>query len=179
MENKFKFFIKIIENIIIVFLGLILILLIALAVKKYILKEKFPSFWGQTIFVVKTESMYPTLLTDDIVIVDKNDRDFKVGDIVSYEENDYVVTHRIIAIEDEKLILQGDANNSADPAVEKARVVGKVTKTLRNLKIWKMIILDTRVDICLALTLCLLIVIKILNRFEEKMNGKEEKIFKD
>ena len=179
MKEKFEFCIKIVENIILAFLGILFVLLMILAIQKYIFKVQYPSFGGKTAFVVKTESMNPAILTNDIVVVDKNSRNFEVGDIVSYEDNNKVITHRIIQIEDDNYLLQGDANNSADPIVEKSRIVGKVVKIVPNFRLWKMVLLDIKVDICLAITICLFLITKILNIFEEKTDGKEEKVFKN
>ena len=179
MKNKISFVIKCIENCILLIIGMLLILLLILAVQKYVFKNKYPSFNGVTAFIVRTESMHPTLLTNDIVLVDKEDRDFKVGDIVSYEEKNYVVTHRITQINDHEIILKGDANNTVDEPIDDSKIVGKVIKIVPNLRIWLLVLSDIKVDICLGATLCIYIILKILMVVEEKMNVKEEKVFKN
>ena len=179
MKNKISYVIKIIENCILIMLGLALIVLLILATQKFIFKNKYPSFKGVTAFIVRTESMYPTLLTNDIVLVDKDSHEFEVGDIVSYEEKDYIVTHRITQINDDEIILRGDANNTLDTPISKSKVVGKVIKIVPNLRIWLMVLSDIKVILCICVTLCLYIIIKILMVIEEKMNVKEEKVFKN
>ena len=179
MKNKISFVIKSIENCILLLLGSVLIVLIIFTIQKYILKNQYPSFNGITAFIVRTESMYPTLLTNDIVLVDKTDHNYIVGDIVSYEENNYVVTHRITEVNNNEVILRGDANNTFDMPIDKSRIVGKVIKIVPNLRIWLMVLSDIKVDLCICVTLSLYIIIKILMVVEEKMNVKEEKVFKN
>ena len=50
----------------------------------------------------------------------------KFGDIVTYNEDDFFVTHRIIEIDGDSLITQGDSNNEIDGKIEKNKIIGKV-----------------------------------------------------
>ncbi len=168
-----------IKNVILVILTLVFIALFILFIEKYLFKIEYPSVNGITAFIVKTESMYPALLTNDIVLVDLKDDNYQVNDILSYKSENYIITHRVIQIDNDKLILRGDANNSNDPAIEKNDVVGKVVRIVPNLRIWINVLKDIKVIICIVITMVLYITIKILKVIEEKMNGKEEKIFKN
>ena len=153
-----------IKNVILIILAIIFIALLILFIEKYLFKVEYPSVNGVTAFVVKTESMYPVLLTNDIVLVDLEDRNYQVNDILSYKSKNYVITHRVKEIKNDKLILD---------------VVGKVVRIVPNLRIWINVLKDIKVIICIIVTIVLFITIKILKFIEEKMNGKEEKIFKN
>ena len=66
--------------------------------------------------------MYPALKKGDAVLlekVDKKNQDkLKKGDIVAFEEDDTIVTHRILSIEEEdgveQIITKGDNNYTKD-----------------------------------------------------------------
>ncbi|MBR2289747.1 MAG: hypothetical protein IJ867_03905 [Clostridia bacterium] len=53
-------------------------------------------------------------------------RTTKNGDIVTYLENDYLVTHRIVEKDDDRLITKGDSNNEVDREINEDKVLGKV-----------------------------------------------------
>lgn len=76
---------------------------------------------------VKSESMYPTLNINDIVIIRKSDI-YEVGDIITYSyENKYLITHRIVGKHENLFVTKGDNNNSEDEKkVEIQNVKGKV-----------------------------------------------------
>ena len=179
MFRVIEIIINSIKNVILIVLAIIFIALLILFIEKYLFKVEYPSVNGVTAFVVKTESMYPVLLTNDIVLVDLEDRNYQVNDILSYKSKNYVITHRVKEINNDKLILRGDANNSDDPEIDKKDVVGKVVRIVPNLRIWINVLKDIKVIICIVITMVLYITIKILKVIEEKMNGKEEKIFKN
>lgn len=71
---------------------------------------------------IASDSMYPYLKKGDAIILEKVDsknRDtLKKGDIVAYEEDGNIVTHRILTIEMEngveKIITKGDNNDTKD-----------------------------------------------------------------
>ena len=78
------------------------------------------------ILVVKSGSMYPSINIGDIVIIKKQDN-YKIGDIISYKEENYLITHRIVGMKNNDFITKGDFNNSIDEIeVNKKNVKGKV-----------------------------------------------------
>jgi len=83
-------------------------------------------FFGITgIYEVKTGSMEDGIHAGDyILIVKKND--YKVGDVVTYKNEDYHVTHRIIKKNGNKVITKGDANNVSDEEIKVSSIIGKV-----------------------------------------------------
>lgn len=77
------------------------------------------------IFKVKTGSMENNIHTGDYILILKN-TSYGVGDVVTFEYNNQLITHRIVEIQDDKVITKGDANNAEDDAIPKSSIVGKV-----------------------------------------------------
>lgn len=59
-------------------------------------------------------------------MLSKKQGNIKYGDVVTYSENDYLVTHRIEQEDDDKIITKGDNNNEQDGQISKTRILGKV-----------------------------------------------------
>ncbi len=84
------------------------------------------SFLGFRTFRISSGSMMPYLKVNDLIIIKKQDK-YHVNDIVTYEDNNSYVTHRIIKIKNNKYVLKGDANNTNDEGlVAKKNIVGKL-----------------------------------------------------
>ena len=81
--------------------------------------------FGIKMAMVISGSMEPTLKIDDFVIM-KRPKEIKVNDIVSYKSKDskYETLHRIVSINDEKVITKGDANNTEDEPIKKEQITG-------------------------------------------------------
>ena len=77
------------------------------------------------IYKVETGSMEKEIHRGDYILLFRKNQ-YKVGDVVTYVVDDYFVTHRIIKIEDDKVITKGDANNAEDNPVNADQIVGKV-----------------------------------------------------
>ena len=87
-------------------------------------------------YYIKTGSMEPTLPVGTIVVVDRNEK-AQEGDIFAYQNGKNVVIHRIIAVDEEGYLFQGDANPSQDAAkVTREQLVGKVTAKIKLLVPW-------------------------------------------
>lgn len=88
---------------------------------------------------VATGSMEPTIMTGDMVVVDKTEAtksSLAVGDVIQYQRGNYTVIHRIIEMRDENgdhfYVTKGDNNNSADSGeVTEEQVIGKVRFRVR------------------------------------------------
>lgn len=134
-----------IKNILCVILYVILIPIILcnlfLIVQSIFFPNKTASIMGIKSYIIVSGSMKPEMNVGDIVIVkklQKND-DYNVGDIISYHENDSIVTHRIIQIQESQkgknsYITKGDNNNAEDSfKVEQNNIEGKVIKIIPKL----------------------------------------------
>lgn len=78
-----------------------------------------------TIYKVETGSMETGIHAGDYILI-INKKHYHNRDIITYKQNDYYITHRIVKVEKDKFITKGDANNVEDEPVLKKDVVGKV-----------------------------------------------------
>ncbi len=83
------------------------------------------SVFKMRIFKIGSGSMEPYLKVNSLIVVKESD-DYKVGDVITYNDEIGYVTHRIIDIKDNEIIAKGDANNTQDDPITKDKVVGKV-----------------------------------------------------
>ena len=83
--------------------------------------------FGITILNVMSDSMKPTFEKGDKIVV-KKQKDYEVGDIITYIDNDKnLITHRIIEKYEDGFITKGDNNNTEDKEkVRKNQVLGKI-----------------------------------------------------
>lgn len=86
-------------------------------------KNEIPSFLGYKNFIILSGSMEPTLNIGDVIFIKETEK-IEENDIVSFNENGNVITHRVVEIiEQDELDIQngkelyktkGDANESED-----------------------------------------------------------------
>jgi len=69
---------------------------------------------GWDLYVVKSDSMTPTFAARDLIVTRPVEQ-VRVGDVVTFKRGNEVVTHRVVSIEGESLIMKGDANDTVDP----------------------------------------------------------------
>lgn len=122
--------------VVIVYIILIPLLLynVSLILQSLINSEETPKFFGVRTFVIISGSMEPTLNIGDIIIVEECDT-YEEGDIVSFRQNQSVVTHRITSVEvvngKNYYKTQGDNNNAEDSGtITDSLIEGKVIKTI-------------------------------------------------
>jgi signal peptidase len=85
-------------------------------------------------YTVLSGSMEPKFYPGDLVIsLHKNRANIKEGDIITFRDDDEIVTHRIIDKTQEGYITKGDNNNAADSfAVSNDNIIGKVLFDIPN-----------------------------------------------
>ena len=110
---------KILSTIICIIILFFIVFNITLIIESYINPNELPSFLGIKSFVIVSESMEPTIMTNDIIfMVDTSKENLEVGDIISFRTGDYINTHRIVRIEEkngeEIYITKGDNNSNED-----------------------------------------------------------------
>ncbi|MDE5630910.1 MAG: signal peptidase I, partial [Bacilli bacterium] len=121
---------KLIKNIFIKIIWLILILLVTFNIYNFVsinvLKKDIASINGYAVLEVISGSMEPTIKIGDIIIINTNADDYKQGDIITFNDvNGSFVTHRLVSIDDGKMITKGDANDSEDEEMDTKEIVGK------------------------------------------------------
>ena len=83
-------------------------------------------------------SMFPTIFPGDKALVKKvTKEELNLGDIIVWkgEKNDYV-SHRIVAIDEKKVITKGDFLNENDSPVLQSQIIGKIVAILRDGKVF-------------------------------------------
>lgn len=125
---------KLIKNIFIKLIWLILILLVTFNIYNFVsinvLKKDIASINGYAVLEVVSGSMEPTIKIGDIIVINTKADDYESGDIITfYDVNGSFVTHRLVSIDNGKMITKGDANDSEDEEMNSNSIVGKyVTK---------------------------------------------------
>ena len=109
----------------------LLIILTAIAiyslVQTKILEKPYTDILGYTAFEVVTGSMSGTIEIGDVIIVKLSHQDeIHIGDIVVFEQDGNLITHRVKKMEEDKVITKGDANNTEDEPIKKENIIGKV-----------------------------------------------------
>lgn len=85
--------------------------------------------FGVQTYIVMSGSMEPQIKTGAIALIDTTDRDVTVGDIAAYrlgeDDEEILITHRVIGRRDGFYIMKGDANDSEDEKpVDPDQIVG-------------------------------------------------------
>ena len=85
------------------------------------------SFLGYSSAISSGSSMSPNIKENELLIIYKRDK-YSVNDIITFKnDEDIIVTHRIIDINDNKYITKGDNNNFTDGYKVKTNdIYGKV-----------------------------------------------------
>ena len=85
-------------------------------------------------YTVLSGSMEPKFYPGDLVVsLHKNRANIKEGDIITFRDDEEIVTHRIIDKTQEGYITKGDNNNAADSfAVSNDNIIGKVLFDIPN-----------------------------------------------
>ena len=158
-----------------------IIMIIFLVVAK--IKGESPTIFGYHMYFIKTGSMSDYLEPGDIIISKKYDG----GELVASRENGDIVTfygdasgtrasitHRVIEVNGEKVITQGDANNIADDPITKSDIEAvMVYKTVVIGKIYKVISSTWGFWLLIFTPIALLIVSEIVSLVKEIKKEKE------
>lgn len=171
--NKLKKTIcKISEAILNIFLMIAIILAIIAICYSFqtkILKKKYANIIGYTAFEVVTGSMANTINVGDIVFV-KITESVSENDIIVYESDDGIITHRLISIDGENFIAKGDANNQEDDPIKKEQIIGKVIKIMPEIAIWRDVLLTPEIIILITISISLIGIVISLSDKEDKVN---------
>jgi signal peptidase len=153
-----------------IILLLILAVLIYCVIQLKVLHKPYINLFGHTVFQVITGSMEDTIKINDFVLV-KLDAKYDENDIITYQTDDALVTHRLIEIRNEYLVTKGDNNNTIDEPVMKEQVLGRVVKILPRIGIYIKVVKE---PIVLA-PLCILIILVVLLLKDKEVKKNEKK----
>lgn len=165
---------KILDVIIIILLYNIILVLISC-----INKIDDINFFGYKAYIITTDSMADSINSGDIVIVKEvPEEELQVGDVITFEKDYQVITHRITKIDDEKgkrvYTTKGDNNNLEDnQKIEYEQIEGKSVLTIPKLG-YLFNFLENQI-VFLLIVLILLIVLFFRIRKNEKMEIRREK----
>lgn len=143
---------------------------------------KPPTFFGYQVYSIRTGSMSDYLVVGDVIISKKYDggelRAGEDGDVVTYlgevEGESAMITHRVIEVDGDTVITQGDANESADAPIKKSDIEAvMVHKTVIIDKIYKLILNDWGFWLLIFTPIALLIVFEIVSLVKELKKEKE------
>lgn len=160
--------------------NLIIILLVFILLKvsysKFILKEYPVKLFGFAFLVVTTGSMEPEIDAGELIII-KEDKNYKKGDIVTFIDKDgFLTTHRIIEINSGSITTKGDNNDLEDEKNVVQNVVGKVILHSKMLGFFVYYLLKPLVFLYVIFWVCLIIYenyfIKENSKNEGEMNAK-------
>ena len=152
-----KLAIKIIKTTTIIFL---VFLLCMVFYYKFVEQRKLIKICGISFLIVATGSMEPEIMSKELIIIKEKEK-YEKGDIVTFiDEDDFIITHRIVEINSEKFISRGDANNINDGETVIKNIEGKV---IFHSKILGIFILYYLKPICIIYFICILLLELIKN----------------
>ena len=150
---------KIVSKIFTVFLIVFTFLVMSLAIYNFvsvkILNKDYPNLFGYTFFEIVSGSMSPTIEKGDMILV-KLDTDYNVGDIVSYKDNNSIITHRIVEKTDNYYVTKGDANNTLDNPIKEEQILGKTVKIVSKAFIFAKVFTTPKVMLMCLITITLM-----------------------
>lgn len=115
----------VLRYVVLIVLSLLLGFNVYLLSARNIAGNQMPMPFGIGSAVVQSGSMEPTYYKGDLLFV-KEKSSYSVGDVVVYQSENILVVHRIIALDGETVITQGDANNAPDEPFSATHIKGCV-----------------------------------------------------
>ena len=156
------------------------ILIIFLVVSK--VQGNPPTLFGHQMYFIRTGSMSDYLVPGDIIFSKTYDggelRAGEDGDVVTYlgevEGKRAMITHRVIEVDGDTVITQGDANESADAPIKKSDIEAvMVHKAVIIDKIYSIISSTWGFWLLIFTPIALLIVSEIVSLVKELKKEKE------
>lgn len=180
-EKKKK---KIIAVIVYILLTPIMVYNIALIISSIVKPNKTPSFLGIKTYVIISGSMEPNISVGDIVIarnIKNEERELKIGDIISFRSGHSVITHRIVNIEKDnngvlRIRTKGDSNNTEDGVdILINNIEGKVIAVIP--KIGSIVrLLHDRTVLMIFLVVVYIYIIKSFKKNQRKNNRRLKRL---
>lgn len=144
----------------------------------------FNNIFGYKAYIIKTNSMEPTININDVIITKKvKDDEIKVHDIITFIQDGEVITHRITKIDNDdnkiKFTTKGDNNNIEDTfKITYDSIEGKHILTIPYLGILVQI-LQNKIIFLIILLIILIFMFIGIQRQEKKEYRREKKKIED
>ena len=176
--NKRKKYVNIIKKIMIVILVVLIYNIILIFISS---ENKGVGLFGYNAYIITSDSMKPTINKGDVIITKEcNENALQVNDIITFEQNQEIITHRIQKIEvnqdtKEKIYTtKGDNNNIEDSEnIKFSAIKGKSVLTIPYLGKVISVIENKIVFLIIVLIILILFFIKIQK--QEKLENRREK----
>ena len=137
------------------------------------------SLFGYKAYRITTDSMSPSINTGDVIIVKKvQEEKLQVGDVITFKQQDKVITHRITHIDEQdgkkQYTTKGDNNNLEDnEKIEYSEIEGQNVLTIPKLGYFIYALENQIVFLFIILILLITLFFKI--RKDEKLENRREK----
>lgn len=138
-------------------LVLVVFLLGVVLYNRFVVNDGDVKLFGYSQAVVISGSMIPAIDINDIVVYkDIPYEEYKVKDVVIYLRGEKRICHRIIDIEGDQVITQGDANVIPDDPVNKEQLQGKIVLTIPKIGVVTRWLLTPTGVVCMIVVLLLI-----------------------
>ena len=141
---------------------------------KSIAGNSLPMPLGFGVATVMSGSMEPELSIDDVIIVKSCD-EYKVDDIVVFQDGRSLTVHKIIAMNGDTVLTKGTANNTPDSPIKVSDIKGKVIFDVPKLGVAVNIAKSPAVTL-LIIGAALLLLLRSYRKEDEQTNEDVEKI---
>ena len=167
-NNYMKILRKIILGVLSVFIIFVLYITAFYCYQKIILK-KVPYIFGYTSFINTGSSMMPYINVGDLIIV-KKEKNYKSNDVISFKTNEnFVNTHRVIAVYDDFYKTKGDSNRFNDgEQIHIRNIYGKVILVINGFGNFYVFLYQNYIYIFIILAVLSLIIFIIHERLKRK-----------
>lgn len=147
-------------------------------------KISLTNLLGYKSYIIKTNSMEPTININDVVITKKvKQEEIKVHDIITFIQDGQVITHRITKIDNDngkiKYTTKGDNNNVEDTfKITYESIEGKHILTIPYLGIIVQV-LQNKIIFLILLLIILIFILVMIQKQEKKEYRREKKKIED
>ncbi|MBP5224687.1 MAG: signal peptidase I [Lachnospiraceae bacterium] len=147
--------------------------------QRFFNQTRHTGLFGIGYAVVVSGSMEPAIMENDMIVYQAQPKDaYEVGDIIIYVRDaglpsEKLISHRIISIGEDTMIVKGDANAIEDAPITKDQVVGRMAFYIP--RVGKAVsFLKTPLGYgCIAALIVLLITVNLISMKREKKEKKK------
>ena len=139
------------------------------------------NIFGYKSFIIKTNSMEPTIDINDVIITKKvQEEEIKVQDIINFIKDNEVITHRITKIENEenikKYTTKGANNNIKNSfKIMNDNIEGKHILTILNLGVIVKVLENQIIFLIILLIILICMFFRIQNQEKKEIRREKKK----